>query len=303
MRLSTVQIFQQGLNGILDSQRNVFDIEKQLATGKRFSSPSEDPYGAAQVLGLNEALKTTEQYLTNSRRAEARLGLEETTLANAGDILQRARELAVQGLNDTTGADGRQAIAEEVYQLVDQLVGLANTRDPNGEYLFAGSKTRVNGGPFTQDGSGGFAYVGDQGERHLQIGPTRQVATSDSGLDVFMKVPDAASGSYQDMFSTLYQLASDLESNSPQDVSLENIDNAIENLSTVRARIGARLNAIDNQNRVNESLSIQIQTTRSSIEDLDFAKAASDLNQHMLSLQASQSAYVRTQNLSIFRLL
>lgn len=303
MRLSTIQIFQSGINGILDSQSRVFDTEKQLASGKRFTSPSEDPYGATQVLGLDAALRTTEQYLRNSDMAEARLSLEEGTLDSAGDLLQRARELAVQGLNDTQGADGRKAIAEEIYQLADQMMALGNTQDAGGEYIFAGFKTKVSGGPFSHDGSGGFTYQGDQGGRALQIGPTRQVAISDSGTDVFMKIPAASGSGYENVFSTLYQLASDLDANNPQDSSLTSIDNAVENLSTIRARIGSRLNSIDNQRQVNESMSLQIEQTRSSIQDLDYAEAASDLNRHMLTLQAAQAAFVKTQNLSLFSLI
>ncbi|MEJ2378305.1 MAG: flagellar hook-associated protein FlgL, partial [Pseudolabrys sp.] len=229
--------------------------------------------------------------------ATARLNIEDSTLSSAVDLLQRARELAVQGNNGTQSAADRKAIATEVRQLADSMMGLANTKDANGEYLFAGYKTQQQ--PFSSNGAGPYTYNGDQGQRSVQIGPTRQVATSDSGQDVFMNVP-GGSGS---VFSMLNKLASDMESNSPDPSSITDMDAAINNLSSVRAAVGARLNAIDLQKNANDSVVLQYQTTRSNIQDLDYASAISQLNLQMTGLQAAQQSYVKVQGLSLFNYL
>jgi flagellar hook-associated protein 3 FlgL len=300
MRIGTLHLFRQGVNSILDQQSQLAGTQLQLASGKRINTPSDDPTGSAQILGLSESVKVTEQYQKNIDYLLSRLNLEDTALGSIGEALQRARELAVQGLNDTNGPDDRSAIAQEIRQLMDEVLGLANRKDANGEYLFGGFQGQTS--PFSHDGSGTFSYAGDQGQRQLQVGPARQIADSDSGLDVFMKIP-AVGGGFEDVFSTLYTLATDLEANAPNAASLNQIDSAMNHLLGFRATVGARLNAVENQETINSALLEQLERTRASIEDLDYAEAASRLSQESFTLQAAQQAFVRVQNLNLFNFL
>ncbi len=301
MRISTTQIFQRGIDTMLDQQARVFKTQLQLSSNKRFLSPADDPTAAAQVLGLNESISITAQYRTNAKAAQTRLEIEENSLDGVVNGLQRARELAVRGLNDTESAESRRGIAQEVRQIMDQVLSLANTRDPSGEYIFAGAQSLTQ--PFSHDGSGGFTYSGDQTARQLQVGPSRQIAAGDSGLDVFMKIDNAAGTGYQDVFSTLYSLATELEANAPVSDRLTELDNAIDNVLQVRSRIGARLNAIDREEQVNLAYSVQLESARSDVQDLDLAQAATDLNRQMVVLQAAQQAFVKVQGLSLFNYL
>lgn len=299
MRIGTLQMFRQGINSILEQQTQLFRTQQQLATGKRVINPSDDPSGSARLVGLSESAAVTEQYQRNIDHLQARLEQEDTVLASVGDGLQRARELAVQALNDTNSAEDRIALAKEVRQIMDQLLGLANTRDAQGEYLFAGFQGQDI--PFSHDGVGNFSYAGDQGQRQIQVGPTRQLAYGDSGLDVFMKIEDASAAvAYEDVFSTLYNLATDLEANAPNATTLDQLDNALEHLVEFRATAGARLNAAQTQKDINESFLLQLEQTRSNIEDLDYAEAATRLSQESVALQAAQQAFVRVQNLNLF---
>lgn len=300
MRIGTLQMFRQGVNAILDQQTQLAGTQLQLSSGKRINRPSDDPTGAARLLGLSESLKVTEQYQKNIEHVRARLELEDSALGAVGDALQRARELTVQALNDTNGPQDRAAIAAEVRQLMDEVLGLANRKDAAGEYLFGGFQGQNT--PFSHDGAGTFTYNGDQGQRQVQVGPARQVADGDSGLDVFMKVP-LAGGGYEDVFSTLYNLATDLEANAPNSASLGQIDAAMDHLLSFRATTGARLNALDGQKSINGAYLEQLENVRSDIEDLDYAEAASRLSQQTVTLQAAQQAFVRVQNLNLFNFL
>lgn len=300
MRIATMQVFQGGLNSMLDQQARVYKTQLQLSTGKKFASPADDPTAAAQVLGLNEKLSITGQYKANINSATSRLELSDAALGTAVNVLQRARELAVRGLNGSLGADERRMIAQEVRQLGNEMMALANSQDGNGDYMFAGS--RVQGAPFSDNGSGTFSYAGDQAQRLIQIGAGRQIADSDSGLDVFMKVPGTAGG-YEDVFSTLYTLATDLEANTPQLDSLAQLDNGMEHLLQFRASVGSRLNSIDNQAEINGSLEVQLASVRSKVQDLDIAEAYSRLTQETLVLQSAQAAYSRVAGLSLFNYL
>lgn len=182
MRISTALINQRALNGILNQQVGLSDLQLKIATGKRINVPSDDPIGAAQIVRLTETIRTNEQFIRNADRAKSRLVLEESVLASVEIALQRMRELALQASNSPLSNLDRQAIAIEVRQRLDELLSLANSRDANQKFLFAGSQ--VNTQPVTQT-SGGFVYNGDQGQRSIQISSNLQVKDGDSGSVVF----------------------------------------------------------------------------------------------------------------------
>jgi len=297
MRIGTLHMFRQGINSIIDQQSKLFETQNQLATGKRINSPSDDPTGAAQLVGLSESSKITAQYQDNILAARTRLELEETALGSVGETLQRVRELTIQALNDTNNAMDRAAIAAEVRQLADEVIGLANRKDGNGQFMFAGFQVLTT--PFSEAPPGTFTYNGDQGQRQIQIGSARQIADGDSGQAVFMDIPDGGGG-FESIFATLETLASDLEANTPNGASLDQLDNAMNQFLGFRASIGARLNALDSQEKINVTMLIQLEKTRSVIEDLDYAEAASRLSRESVTLQAAQQAFVKVQNLNLF---
>jgi flagellar hook-associated protein 3 FlgL len=186
MRISTTQVFQQGLSAMLEQQSKLMETQQQLATGRRILTPADDPAGSARSLDLSQAVAVTKQFQGNANAAKERLGVEDTTLSSLTDLLQRVRsELAVQANNATQSNETRAAISLEVQQRLKDLLALANTRDATNEYLFSGYKGQVQ--PFANT-NGVYSYAGDQGNRYLQIGPTTQVATGDSGSDVFMAI-------------------------------------------------------------------------------------------------------------------
>jgi flagellar hook-associated protein 3 FlgL len=182
MRISTSQFFQKGTNGI---QAQVSKTQLQMSSGKKVVTPSDNPTAAVQILQLQHSIDLTNTYQTNINAAQAALGSEENALSNGTDILQRVRELAVQANSGILSDQDRQAIAQEMQQHLAGLLGLANSQDGNGDYLFSGYSTGTL--PFNQTSSG-YNYAGDQGQRFIQIGASRQVAIGDSGSDVFQAI-------------------------------------------------------------------------------------------------------------------
>lgn len=186
MRISTLQMQLNGVNAIIEQQIKASKTQQQLATGKRIISPSDDPAGAARILELNETIAANEQFQENAGTAQARLNLEESAISNVENIIQRVRELTIQGNNDSQTNETRQGIALELRQRLDELISLANTRDANGEYIFAGFQGLTQ--PFSRTSGNTFSYSGDDGQRFVQIGPSRQVAIGDSGTQVFRAI-------------------------------------------------------------------------------------------------------------------
>jgi len=300
MRIGTLHMFRQGVSSIIDQQTRLLKTQNQLAVGKRIVNPADDPTGSAQLIGLSETAKTTAQFQRNILAVRTRLELQDGALGSVGDALQRVRELTVAGLNDTNGAVERIGIAAEVRQLADHVMGLTNRKDGNGQYMFTGFQ--VLSVPFSETAPGVFSYAGDQGQRQIQIGAGRQLADGDSGQAVFMDIADGGGG-FEDIFTTLENLATDLEANAPNGSSLDQIDRAMDHLLGFRATAGTRLNALDSQEDINGALLVQLEQTRSTIEDLDYAEAATRLSQESVILQAAQQSFVKVQNLNLFNYL
>lgn len=300
MRISTQQFYRQGVNVMLDQQARLSKTEQQLATGKRVNTPSDDPSAAVQILNMTEVSDRLGQYQRNANVAESRLKQEEIALDSMGNMLQRVRELAVQGNNGTMGTENRQAIAFEVNQHLETYLQLANTQDANGEYVFAGYRTDT--APYTHDGIGGFTYNGDTGQRRLQIGDNRDVAIGDPGSEIFNDIPANAGGT-TDLGKIIYDLAANYEAGTEDTNVLADIDKALGRVLEARARVGARAAAIEDQRSSNDALDLAVVQVKSSLEDLDYAEAISRFNQQLVGLQASQQAFLKVQNLSLFNFL
>jgi flagellar hook-associated protein 3 FlgL len=118
----------------------------------------------------------------------------------------------------------------------------------------------------------------------------------------------------QDLFTTLQNIVDDLQEtgSSPAELSalnnamaraIENLDQAQGNVLEVRADVGVRLSLLDSQRNINESFNLQLQSTLSDVQDLDYAEAISRFNLELTALQAAQQAYVKMQGLSLFNYL
>lgn len=297
MRISTSESQRLGINAILDQQSKLSNTQLKLSSGKRFLTPSEDPAAAARLVDLNKVTEETKQFQDNISTAKHRLALEEVGIKSAVNIFHRLKELAVQGLNDTnTGAD-RGVIAAEVDQLNDQLVSIANTKNANGEYVFSGYLTQTQSFVKTPGVPNTYAYQGDNNQRSIQIGPSRQITDGDSGEAVFGTI------GIDNVFESIENFSQGLKANAPLSSFLTELDLALEKIVTVEATIGARQLAIERQGDLNADFILDMQGVISETEDLDYASAISEFNLQTVSLQAAQQAYTRVQNLSLFNFL
>ena len=192
MRMSTVQIFNQGVNNLLDRQADVTKTQEQLASGKRIMDASEDPAGTARVMGITSDLARIDTFQRNTDNLQGQLAMEEGSLQSIINDLQRVRELTVQANNATMSAADRRSIGAQISGILDSLVDRANTQDSSGEYIFAGFQAGSQ--PFARTATG-VTYSGDDGERFLKVANSMQIQSRDSGSAVFMSAT-AGNGSF-----------------------------------------------------------------------------------------------------------
>lgn len=193
MRISTGMIFDAGVRTINRQTAQLLHLQQQIASNRRILSPSDDPVAAARALEVTQSRDVVAQFKANHNNATSALGLEEAQLTSTTDLLARIRELTVQAGNTGLSNSDRKAISFELRARFDELAGIANATDGNGQYLFSGymGATKPFGGSVDALISGAISdiqYFGDDGQRKLQVSPTRFLEISDSGNDVFGRI-------------------------------------------------------------------------------------------------------------------
>ena len=138
MRVATSMIFDAGVAAINKQTASLLHLQQQVATGRRILTPADDPVAAARALEVTQSKDILAQYSTNQDNANSALGLEEAQLTSVNDMFARIKELTVQAGNATLSASDRKSIAFELRGRFDELLGIANAADGQGQYIFSG---------------------------------------------------------------------------------------------------------------------------------------------------------------------
>lgn len=190
MRISTNLFFQNGLRTINTQQADLMHIYQQVGTGKRLITPSDDPLAAAQTINIAQSQSLNQRYTENRQVAKNNLSSEENTLDAVSTLLSGLKTRLVEAGNSTLADVDRATLANVLSKAKDNLLGLANATDGNGQYLFSGhSGSRA---PFAMAADGSVSYVAENGSRLIQVDQTRQLDSADTGDSIFMS---ATSGS------------------------------------------------------------------------------------------------------------
>jgi flagellar hook-associated protein 3 FlgL len=290
-------IYDLGVGAIQQQTASLVTTQQQLSLGKRMLTPADDPVAAAKLLEALQSKNLNDAYTKNIEAAQSALELEESTLGSLGAMIQDAKDAAVNAGNPTLTMANRQALAKELRGIYDSILGLANRKDGNGQYLFSGFKGATQ--PYSQT-TGAGVYQGDQGQRLLQINASRRMEVSDTGAAVFKT--GATSGA--DVFKVVSDLATALEgatfSQADVNAALTGLDEALGTVLNVRTSVGVRLKELDSAQSFVTDLSSQYQQIMSQLEDLDYAKAISDLTKNQVTLEAAQKSFMKVQGLSLF---
>lgn len=404
MRISTQSFFEQSKVSMGAQQETLFRVQQKLGAGTRFLAPSDDPVAATRALGVSQSLAESAQYAGSRARATLALSHEESALQNVTSILQDIKTLTVQAGNGTLTDADRAAIATTLQSHFDQLLGVANSDDGNGQFLFAGFKSAT--APFLKQPGGSVQYAGDQGQRLMQVDVARQMASGDDGRSVFQSVQPGAryvtsgasansgtgvfgtlgvvdatdanfgkdfvitfsGGNYQvdttdvppvsvvaptpftpgatlsfgglqmridgapadgdsfqvstarnagtDIFGTIADLVAALRTplasggpsaqaalNNALNTAHVKIDNAHDNVLTVRASVGSRLAELDALGSAAGARELIDKSYRSELQDLDYASALSEFSQREVALKATQQTFARLHSIALFNFL
>ena len=186
MRVSTKLFNEQQVRGFQQIRAEMQSTQEKIASGKKINRASDDPVGAVNLSVAKEQKAIIDQFSRNSDLAKTRLDLSDKTLDEFTSVLTRMTELTASAGNGIYDGFGHQAILNEMRQLSEVALSLANTSDSMGRPLFAGrSSTDI---PFIKDRDGNVEYKGDRGQHSVQISESLNVATGIDGGSAFMRV-------------------------------------------------------------------------------------------------------------------
>ena len=279
-----------------DLQTKIGRIQEEVSAGKKLLAPSDDPGAYTVADRLSQSIASMDQYNRNIGMAKTRLSQEDSVLSSVSTIVIRLNELGIQGANSTNDSTARNAIAQEMDQLSEQLMALGNSVDANGDYLFAGYK--ANKPPFA-DTVDGVIYNGDTGRKEVELAQGVSTPTSSNGLELFMNVSRKDNKTVS-IFDMIKSATSDLKGGTIGESTLRDLQNSVDHFSTYQAICGARLQKVETADSTRIAQITNAKTTLSTIQDSDLAALASDLQQKSLTLQAAQSVFAKISQLSLF---
>ncbi len=398
LRISTLMQYRSGEAQIVNRQRELLGAQLQIASGRRISTPAEDPLGAADAASIRSGLARLQQFKDNQGHARFLLNQAESMVGKLGNAMTEVKEQLIAAGNGAYGDGERLAISRHLQGLLDRMVGLSNSDDGAGGYLFAGS--RESAAPFVQSGAA-VSFRGDGNLQRIEVANNRLLQVKFSGDDLLLKIragngsfttavdagntgsasidagavgnPSALTGSaytidfdgtnyvvtraadglqtvfvpaasgsttievdgmrltltgqpatgdrfalapagYQSLFDTLAQAIRMLQQpltdstararfTSELSSALASVEQAADHLLLKRAETGSALAELDGYEQVNDDRNLEHEGRLSAVEDLDYAKAISELTRRQTSFEAAIRSYSMVSKLSLFNYL
>jgi len=268
----------------------------QLTTGKRVNVASDDPSAAAREVAVSSQSSDCDQFLRSISSVSAELQTADSALSSGVTALQQAISLGVEGANGTLSQDDRNALANEVQSISQQMMGIANL-SYNGKYVFAGT---ADSQPPYVVAAGVVTYQGNNTVNQVEIEAGQTIAVNQPGSQLF----SAAGAS---VFQSLSDLAAALQSSSSTTDDIANATNEVKaaytQLNSARTFYGSTLDQINASQDFLNSEKLQLTQQTSDLVGVDMNQAATNLANAEVARNAALQATASIGNLSLFNYL
>ena len=304
MRVTNQMLVRTALRDLQSSMQALGIYQEQLSSGKRLHRPSDDPFAVERALSFRSELQALEVCKENIDLSRDWLNAGDITLEKMIDVLTRARSAGVRGADDSVGAAARQALANEVAQLLGSALQAANTSS-QGRYLFAGYK--INRVPFTGiDASSNptndaaqiasVVYNGDNGIIVREVEPGVNLEINLTGNEPWLNPTQDGS-----VFSVLIGLRDALAADDSGAISaaVSKLDECMDLTGQARATTGAKIQRLDLADEKLDSISLGLEELLSKAEDVDMAEAVVHYSQQETVYQAALKVNARVLPMSL----
>ena len=306
MRIDSLTYFNSSLYGMRENQSGIARLTQQLAADRKLLQPKDDPVATEQVLDLSNRIAVRTQYASNQDRAGLALKYETTVLSEMQSTLDGARAL-LAGVSPSNDAGFRESVAQRLSGFSKQLLDLANTRDPSGNYIFAGHETATRPYDNPLEGSAtATTYAGTAapgGIRSIEVEVGRLVQVNDNLADVFQA--GTADDLLQQLDDAMAKLSDDTAPPTDAELAgwLTRLDTAMTSLMNVNYRVAAAYSEVEDVRATSRSLKLQEENALTDIQALNKEAAILELQLRQTTLEATQRAYAKISGLSLFNFL
>ncbi|MFC4557525.1 flagellar hook-associated protein FlgL [Virgibacillus kekensis] len=279
MRITQSMLSNNMLRNLSNSYSKMDTYMNQLSTGKKINRPSDDPVIAMKGMNYRSQVTEVEQFKRNIGEVHNWMDNSDAALDKATQALQKFRELAVQASNDTYGEEERDNIKEEVEQLKEHLIDIANT-NVNGKYIFNGTGTDTK--PVTVDGTGQITVSTNNDRVMIEVANGTKLQANVESSSVFT----------DDLFQNIDDFVTALDNSNQGDIeaSIGALDENINKTINARADLGARMNRLDLvENRLGEQ-EVIAKKMMTENENIDYEKVITQLTTQESIHRAALSA-------------
>ncbi|MDN4603733.1 flagellar hook-associated protein FlgL [Paenibacillus sp. F6_3S_P_1C] len=304
MRITNNMLSSQLLLNLNRNAQQMNNTQTQLATGRKINKPSDDPVGITYSLRYRAELSSNEQYQKNVDSAISWLEFNDTVMNQAGEVVQRLRELTVKGSTGTNPQSALDSINEEVKQLKEQLIDISNSK-LNGKYIFSGETYDVKPYDFPANPDGSFdtsnaaSVLTDKGKINFIVGESVQLPINVNGNEVFGTETEE-----DNLFVTVNNIMKALTDGNIEELSkqLDNIDSRMDKMLAIRSELGAKTNRVDLMMGRLDDLNINLTDLQAKVEDADYAELAmkSKIQENIYNASLSAGAKIISPSLVDF---
>lgn len=308
------------------------DLRIQGATGIKLNNPSDDPSAIRPVLTTRTQLRTTDRYLETMGVSLDKMQATDGHLAHVENILQRAKEIGINAINESYSDQDLEVLADEIQFLSRELMDSANGM-VDGKYIFAGYQE--NTVPFVENPGYSDAaydpalsstwpvfYHGDGFPTELEITPGEHLEVNLAGNELFMGISNgavqaggptdvtdyASEPDSTDVFSALKRLEDSIRAGNVNDSALAGggiqqnldiLDTAADQNRRLRSQLGNRANRVETAMRNQENVKIDLEQILSRYQDADAIKTFNDIMKQETAFQAALNITARVSDISI----
>lgn len=300
MRISTNTLYQAGFAKLSDLQSNQSKLQQQIATGRRILSPSDDPIASARALEVSHEKNVNNSFADTRKVAQLKLNTLEANLTSVTNLLVATQSSLVAAGNGALSNAERKIIGTELQGSLEALIGLANTKDAAGNFIYSGFKSDTAAFTATPTGA---TYNGDAQQQLLQVDPQRQMSVNVTGDTLFLNGSNVFS-TLKDIVTLLNTPITDATTQanftSGLSTAIGKLQGSVDNVLNVRTAIGTKLNELDALDVAGTDRDLQYSQSLSDLQDLDYTAALTDLAKQQTIIEAAQKSFVTTTSLSLF---
>lgn len=290
MRITQNLSYDAYVNDLMRRQEAIYRLNRQMATGHKVNSASDNPASAHAILTSKSLLSSIDQYDKNTDFGLAALSFTETALDRTKDALTRLQELAVTAATGLASAESRNLIKSEVDNLRSELIHLGNS-NYEGRYVFAGYKT--DAAAFDATG----AFQGDSNTQQLKISPSGSISIGVNGGEVFRGTAGGV-----DILQTVADFSAALAANDSAGVqsAITGLENSFNQVSSSVSDIGGRVSRLNATKEDFSAYRLEVKIKISDMEDADITTLISDLKSNQVALEAALASAGKVFSMNIF---